>query len=49
MGEIYLVTSNKKEAYSKAIALGDSMGGKMVIAGYDDTPQIGGLELWSNL
>ena len=44
-GEVYLVTPNKDEAYNKAIALGDSMGRRMVVEGFDDTPQIGGL--WS--
>ncbi|MCL2087687.1 MAG: hypothetical protein FWH05_08870 [Oscillospiraceae bacterium] len=44
-GDIYLVTPNKKEAYDKAIALGNSMGRNMVIEGFDDTPQIGGLEI----
>ncbi|MCL2018266.1 MAG: hypothetical protein FWG70_00780 [Oscillospiraceae bacterium] len=44
-GDIYLVTPNKKEAYTTAKALGDSMGRNMVIEGFDDTPQIGGLEI----
>ena len=47
IGDVFLVTSSKKEAYSKAISLGDSMGKRMVVEGFDDTPQIGGLELWS--
>lgn len=46
MGEVYLVTPNQDEAYEKAIALGDSLGQKMVIEGFNDTPQIGGLYLW---
>ncbi|MCL2087711.1 MAG: hypothetical protein FWH05_09005 [Oscillospiraceae bacterium] len=46
-GDIYLVTPDKKEAYDKAIELGNSMGRNMVIEGFDDTPQIGGLEIWS--
>jgi hypothetical protein len=46
-GDIFLVTSDKKEAYSKVKALGNTMGDSMVIAGFDDTPRIGGLELWS--
>ncbi|MCL2020413.1 MAG: hypothetical protein FWG70_11765 [Oscillospiraceae bacterium] len=44
-GDVYLVTPNEDEAYDKAIALGDSMGRRMVVEGFDDTPQIGGL--WS--
>lgn len=44
-GDVYLVTKDKKEAYAKAKALGDSMGENMVVAGFDDTPQIGGLEI----
>lgn len=47
IGDVYLVTPNKKEAYTKAKALGDSMGETMVIEGFNDTPQIGGLEIWS--
>ena len=46
-GDIFFVTQDKNEAYSKAIALGDSMGGKMVVEGFNDLPQIGGLELWN--
>jgi len=45
IGDIYLVTSNADEAYDKAIELGNSMGENMVIEGFNDTPQIGGLEL----
>ena len=45
-GDVYLVTPNKKEAYAKAKELGNSMGEKMVITGFDDTPRIGGLEIW---
>jgi len=47
IGEIYLITQDKDEAYEKAIALGRSMGKKTVFEGFNDTPQIGGLELWS--
>ena len=47
MGDVYLVTPDKKDAYAKAIALGDSLGENMVIEGFDDTPQIGGLDIWS--
>ncbi|MCL2087831.1 MAG: hypothetical protein FWH05_09615 [Oscillospiraceae bacterium] len=46
IGDILLVTSNKNEAYAKSKALGDSMGRKIVFEGFNDTPQIGGLELW---
>ena len=46
MGDIYYITASKKEAYAKAKELGDSMGDNMVVEGFDDTPQIGGLELW---
>lgn len=45
IGDIYLVTPNKKEAYAKAKELGDSMGETFVFEGFNDTPQIGGLEL----
>ena len=43
IGDVYLVTSNKKEAYDKAIALGGTMGENTVVPGFDDTPEIGGL------
>ncbi|MCL2087005.1 MAG: hypothetical protein FWH05_05365 [Oscillospiraceae bacterium] len=46
IGDIYLVTPDKKEAYTKAKELGDSMGEQFVFEGFNDTPQIGGLELW---
>jgi hypothetical protein len=43
-GDVYLVTPDKKEAYAKAIALGDSMGNTIVIEGFNDTLQyVGGL------
>ena len=45
VGDVYLVTPEKKEAYSTAKALGDTMGKKMVVEGFNDTPQIGGLYL----
>ena len=45
MGDVYLVTPDVDEAYAKAIALGDSMGKNMVVEGFDDTPQIGGIKL----
>jgi hypothetical protein len=47
MGIVHFTTSDKKEAYAKAKALGDTMGNTMVIEGFNDTPQIGGLSLWS--
>ncbi|MDR2568788.1 MAG: hypothetical protein LBD23_00640 [Oscillospiraceae bacterium] len=46
-GDVYLVTSDKKEAYTTAKSLGESMGEYTVIAGYDDTPQIGGFAVCS--
>ena len=50
IGEVHLVTPDKKEAYAKAIALKKEgkMGKVTVVPGYDDTPQIGGLELWDS-
>ena len=48
MGEVHFVTPDADEAYEKAIALGDNMGKITVFKGFDDTPQIGGLELWDN-
>jgi len=47
IGDIYLVTPDRKEAYDTAKALGDTMGKKVVIEGFNDTPQIGGLYLCS--
>ena len=47
MGVVYYVTSEKKEAYAKSKSLGDTMGKKMVVEGFNDTPQIGGLSLWN--
>lgn len=47
MGIVHLVTPNKKEAYEKAKALKGVMGKTMVIEGFDDTPQIGGLSSWN--
>jgi ABC-type sugar transport system substrate-binding protein len=45
IGDVYFITEDKKEAYAKAKEIGDSMGENMVIEGFNDTPQIGGLEL----
>jgi hypothetical protein len=45
IGDVYLVTPNKKEAYTKAKEIGGTMGDSMVIEGFNDTPQIGGFEL----
>ena len=42
IGDVYLITPDKTEAYSKAKVLGKSMGRLMVIEGFDDSPQIGG-------
>jgi hypothetical protein len=47
MGDVYRVTSDKKEAYDLAIELGDSLGHTTVIEGFDDRPQIGGFTLSS--
>ena len=48
-GDIYLVTPSKSEAYAKAIELNQagSMGSVSVTEGMNNTPQIGGLEVWS--
>jgi len=46
VGDVLLVTPDKDEAYAKAKELGESMGRKVVFEGFNDTPQIGGLELW---
>jgi hypothetical protein len=43
IGDVYFVTSDKKEAYAIVKTLGQTMGDTMVVAGFDDTPQIGGL------
>ena len=44
-GDVYLITPDREDAYAKAIALGDSMGGKLIVEGFDDTQRyIGGLE-----
>jgi hypothetical protein len=45
IGDVYLVTQNEDEAYDEAIKIGRTMGVKMVIEGFNDTPQIGGFEL----
>jgi hypothetical protein len=47
MGVIHLVTPSKEEAYDEARNIGRSMGKKAVMEGFNDTPQIGGLSLWS--
>ena len=41
-GDVFFVTPNRGEAYATAKALGDTMGRKMVIEGFNDTPRIGG-------
>jgi hypothetical protein len=46
-GDVYLVTSDKKKAYATAKSLGESMGKYTVLAGFDDTPQIGGFAVCS--
>ena len=45
IGDVYLVTPNKDEAYDKVMELGESMGRTIVFEGFNDTPQIGGFEL----
>jgi len=45
LGDIYLVTPDKEEAYATAKALGRSMGRRMVFEGFNDTPQIGGFTI----
>jgi hypothetical protein len=49
IGDIFLVTQDKKEAYAKAkeIRGNGDMGDVMVVEGYDDTPQIGGFTICS--
>ncbi|MDR0220048.1 MAG: hypothetical protein LBI54_01430 [Lachnospiraceae bacterium] len=49
IGDIFMVTPNKTEAYSKTRELRSSgdMGEVSVVEGYDDTPQIGGLTICS--
>jgi hypothetical protein len=49
LGDIFFVTSDKKEAYAKAkeIRANGEMGEVTVEEGFDDTPQIGGFTLCS--
>ena len=47
IGNVYLVTPDRAKAYETAISLGNSMGNLMVIEGFNDTPQIGGLTVCS--
>jgi uncharacterized protein YfaP (DUF2135 family) len=49
IGDIFMVTPNKDEAYRKEMELINSgdMGEVTVVEGYDDTPQIGGLTICS--
>lgn len=46
-GEIYLITDDKEEArrVGKELKLGGKMGRVSVFEGFNDTPQIGGLEI----
>ena len=46
MGVVHFVTNSKDEAYEAERALGRSRGKSVVIEGFNDTPQIGGLSLW---
>jgi hypothetical protein len=49
IGDVFMVTNSKDEAYGKVMELNESgeMGKVMVVPGYDDTPQIGGLTICS--
>jgi hypothetical protein len=49
IGDIFLVTPDKEEAYakSKEIRQRGDMGEVKVVEGYDDRPQIGGLTICS--
>jgi len=47
IGNVYLVTPVRAKAHETAISLGNSMGSLMVIQGFNDTPQIGGLTVCS--
>ncbi|MCL2048966.1 MAG: hypothetical protein FWG87_09585 [Defluviitaleaceae bacterium] len=48
-GAVYFVTPNKNEAYDVCRELRNTNGMDyaMIVEGFNDTPQIGGLELWS--
>ena len=48
-GDIYMITPSKDEAYAMAILLKKAgQSGKVtVMQGENHTPQVGGLELWS--
>ena len=45
MGIVHLVTDSKDEAYETERLLGGSRGNSVVMEGFNDTPQIGGLSL----
>ena len=47
MGDVYTVKPTFEEAFAMERKLGKSMGKSTVFEGFNDTPQIGGLELWS--
>jgi hypothetical protein len=49
IGDIFMITPNKAEAYDKVMELRNSgdMCEVAVVRGYDDTPQIGGLTICS--
>jgi hypothetical protein len=49
IGDIFMVTDDEDEAYDKVMELRErgEMGEVMVVDGYDDTPQIGGLTICS--
>ena len=43
-GEVYWIGDSKMEIFNKAMEIGDEFGRTMLVEGFDDTPQIGGLE-----
>lgn len=47
VGDVYYVTPGKHEAYERSRAIGDSMGNKMVVEGFNDKPQISGVYMWN--
>ena len=47
VGDVYLITPDRQKAYETAKSLGKSMGSLMVVEGFNDAPQIGGLAVCS--
>lgn len=43
-GQVYWVADSKDEIHAKRRNLGDEQGKTMVVWGFDDAPQIGGLQ-----